>query len=126
VLRTRRGDSDAYGELVRRYQAPVFNVCYRLAGERREAKDWAQEAFIRAYERLETFDSRLPFGPWIGGWPPTGASTGWPATGPAVALDGARRADSWWSILRRSAAAGARRGAARGARRPAAALPRDH
>jgi RNA polymerase sigma-70 factor (ECF subfamily) len=65
VLRTRRGDSDAYGELVRRYQASVFNVCYRLAGERREAEDWAQEAFIRAYERLETFDSRLPFGPWI-------------------------------------------------------------
>ena len=30
ALRARRGDADAYGELVRRYQTSVFNVCYRL------------------------------------------------------------------------------------------------
>ena len=65
VLRARRGDADAFGELVRRTQTSVFNVCYRLTGERREAEDLAQEAFIRAYERLNTFDPDRPFGPWM-------------------------------------------------------------
>lgn len=65
ILRARRGESEAFGELVCRYQASVFNVCYRLAGERREAEDLAQEAFIRAYERIHTFDAARPFGPWI-------------------------------------------------------------
>jgi len=65
VLRTRQGDDEAYGDLVSRHQTPVFNVCYRLMGERREAEDMSQEAFIRAYERLATFDVERPFGPWI-------------------------------------------------------------
>jgi RNA polymerase sigma-70 factor (ECF subfamily) len=65
ALRARRGDAEAFGELVRRYQTSVFNVCYRLLGERREAEDLAQEAFIRAYERLDAFDAALPFGPWM-------------------------------------------------------------
>ena len=65
VEQTRRGRVDAYGELVRRYQTSVFNVCYRMLGERQEAEDLAQEAFLRAYQRLETFDAGRPFGPWI-------------------------------------------------------------
>jgi RNA polymerase sigma factor (sigma-70 family) len=65
ALRARRGDADAFGELVRRYQTSVFNVCCRLTGERREAEDMAQEAFIRAYERLGTFKPEMPFGPWM-------------------------------------------------------------
>ena len=65
ALRARRGGTEAFGELVRRYQASVFNVCYRLLGERREAEDMAQEAFVRAYERFVTFDASKPFGPWV-------------------------------------------------------------
>ena len=65
VLRARRGDAEAFGELVRRYQTAVYNVCYRLMGERREAEDMAQEAFIRAFTRLETFDLERPFAPWV-------------------------------------------------------------
>ena len=65
VERTRRGEVDAYGELVRRYQTSVFNVCYRLLGERQEAEDLAQDAFLRGYRRLATFDADRPFGPWI-------------------------------------------------------------
>ncbi len=65
VLRVRRGEDEAYGELVRRYQRSVFNVCYRLLGERREAEDLTQEAFLRAYQRLDTYDETRPFGPWM-------------------------------------------------------------
>jgi RNA polymerase sigma factor (sigma-70 family) len=65
ILRARRGETEAFGELVSRTQTAVFNVCYRLTGERREAEDMAQETFIRAYERLGTFDLERPFLPWI-------------------------------------------------------------
>lgn len=65
VLRVRGGDTEAFGDLVQRYQKSVYNVCYRLLGEAGAAEDQAQEAFIRAYERLDQFDADRPFGPWV-------------------------------------------------------------
>ena len=65
ALQVRRGEDEAFGELVRRYQTSVFNVCYRMLGERREAEDFTQEAFIRAYDRFDSFNVKRPFGPWI-------------------------------------------------------------
>ena len=65
ILRARRGEAHAFGELVTRYQNSVFNVCYRMLNDRGEAEDLAQEAFIRAYSRLEQYDLERPFGPWI-------------------------------------------------------------
>lgn len=65
ILHARRGDNEAYGELVTRHQTSVFNVCYRILHERAEAEDMVQETFIRAYRRLESFDLERPFGPWI-------------------------------------------------------------
>ena len=65
ILRARRGDTEAYGELVSRYQTNLFNVCYRILHERGEAEDLAQESFLRAYDRLSTFDMEREFGPWI-------------------------------------------------------------
>ena len=68
ILRARRGDAEgceAFGELVTRYQSSVFNVSYRMLHERGEAEDLAQEVFIRAYDRIHTFDIEREFGPWI-------------------------------------------------------------
>lgn len=65
VLYSRRGEVEAFGELIQRYQKSVFNVCYRMLGEQWEAEDLAQETFIRAYLKLEIFDLSRPFGPWI-------------------------------------------------------------
>jgi RNA polymerase sigma-70 factor (ECF subfamily) len=63
--RAREGDVQAFGDLVEIHQGGVYNVCLRLMGERREAEDLAQEAFIRAYQRLHLYDSARPFGPWV-------------------------------------------------------------
>jgi RNA polymerase sigma-70 factor (ECF subfamily) len=60
-----RGEHQAFGELVRRYQRSVFNVCYRMMGERQEAEDMTQETFLRAHDRLQLYDPDRPFGPWI-------------------------------------------------------------
>jgi RNA polymerase sigma-70 factor, ECF subfamily len=65
ILRARRGETEAFGELVRRTQTAVFNVCFRLLSEQREAEDLTQETFIRAWKRLHMFDVERPFLPWI-------------------------------------------------------------
>lgn len=65
IQHARRGDTTAFGELVTRYQTGVFNVCYRILHQRADAEDMAQETFIRAHERLNTFDDQREFGPWI-------------------------------------------------------------
>lgn len=65
VAAARGGQPDAYGELVRRHQAAVYNVAYRLVGERQQALDLAQETFVRAYRALGSFDAERPFGPWV-------------------------------------------------------------
>lgn len=65
VTRTLRGERAAYGVLVGRHQARVYAIAYRLVGERQEALDLTQDAFVRAYSALATFDQRRPFAPWI-------------------------------------------------------------
>ena len=65
VEQTRRGDVNAFGGLVQRYQSSVFSVCYRLLGDSAEAEDLAQEAFLRAFRRLGSYDVERPFGPWM-------------------------------------------------------------
>jgi len=65
IVRARRGETQAFGELVQRYQKSVFNVCYRVLAERREAEDLTQETFLRVHSRLGMFDLDRPFGPWL-------------------------------------------------------------
>lgn len=59
------GRPEVYAELVRRYQTSVYQVALRLCGEREEALDIAQDAFVRAYDALGRFDRAQSFGPWI-------------------------------------------------------------
>lgn len=65
IVRARRGDTGAFGELIHRSQTAVFNVCYRIVGERREAEDLTQETFLRVWNKLDTFDLERPFLPWV-------------------------------------------------------------
>lgn len=60
------GDLRAYEELVQRYQRFVFRVLWsRTASSREDVEDLAQDTFIRAWERLETYDTSRPFKSWI-------------------------------------------------------------
>lgn len=65
VESTRKGDQDAYAELVYTFQDPVYNLCYRMLGERGEAEDATQEAFLRAYTNLHRFDTNRSFKTWV-------------------------------------------------------------
>ncbi len=65
IKKVKKGDLDAYGAIIQNYQSSVFNVCYRILGNRQEAEDLTQEAFMRAYNQIASFDLDRPFGPWM-------------------------------------------------------------
>lgn len=65
ISRVQRGDNSAFTQLVEIYQRPVFNLCYRMLGERGEAEDAAQETFLRAYTRLASYDPSRKFSSWL-------------------------------------------------------------
>ena len=65
ISRARQVDDQAFAQLVEAYQRPVFNVCYRLLGDPAEAEDAAQETFIRAYTRLNSYDPTRKFSSWL-------------------------------------------------------------
>ncbi|MBN1264949.1 MAG: sigma-70 family RNA polymerase sigma factor [Anaerolineales bacterium] len=65
IEKARKGDDDAFANLVDAYQGPVFNLCYRMLGNREEAEDAAQETFLKAYRALNRYDSSRKFVNWI-------------------------------------------------------------
>jgi RNA polymerase sigma-70 factor (ECF subfamily) len=65
IQSARGGDQAAFGRLVVAYQTPVYNLAYRMLGNRAEAEEAAQEAFLRAYTRLRTYDLKRPFRTWL-------------------------------------------------------------
>src|SRR3990172_7767636 len=65
VERVQRGQTEAYGELVRRYQDRVFNACWRICGHLEDARDLTQEAFLKAFEGLGNFRQQSGFYTWI-------------------------------------------------------------
>lgn len=65
VEEVRHGDEQAFGQLVLRYEQRLIRVIVRFVSDRELARDLAQEAFLRAYERLDQFDSAKRFGPWL-------------------------------------------------------------
>ena len=65
ALLARQGKTEAFGELVSRYQVSVYNVCLRLLGDAPGAEDLTQETFLRAYQHLDSYQLERPFGPWI-------------------------------------------------------------
>ncbi|MCH6268861.1 RNA polymerase sigma factor SigW [Neobacillus citreus] len=60
-----KGDQDAFGEIVEIYKNSVFQLCFRMLGNRHEAEDAAQEAFIRAYVNIKSFNQDLKFSTWL-------------------------------------------------------------
>jgi len=60
-----RGDRSAFDELVDRYQGPLFGATYRITGSVEDAMDATQNAFVNAYEKLNTFDPSYRFFSWI-------------------------------------------------------------
>jgi RNA polymerase sigma-70 factor (ECF subfamily) len=61
----RRGDQEAFAEIVYSFTDAVYNLCYRMLGDAPEAEDATQEAFIRAYNHLGSYDPQRSFKTWL-------------------------------------------------------------
>jgi RNA polymerase sigma-70 factor (ECF subfamily) len=63
VVDARAGDVDAFTVLVERYRAPALRLAYGIAGD--EAEDAVQDAFVKAFRKLDTFRPGSAFRPWL-------------------------------------------------------------
>lgn len=59
------GDEHAFEILVLRYQGPIFNAVLRMVHDRDDASDLTQNAFLKAYQQLASFDSQFKFFSWL-------------------------------------------------------------
>jgi len=60
-----RGTRDAFVELVQRYQGRIINFIYRTLGDIERSEELAQESFLRAFRKADSFDNRYRFSTWL-------------------------------------------------------------
>ena len=59
------GDTDAFNQLVVRWERPIFALAYRVLGQEDDARDICQEAFLRAFRAIGGFRGQAKFSSWL-------------------------------------------------------------
>jgi len=65
VSRSREGDDAAFESLIRKHQQMVHSLTFRMTGSVADAKDLAQETFVRAYRQLDSYQGASKFSSWL-------------------------------------------------------------
>src|SRR5687767_15362266 len=65
VARSRGGDLDSFNQLVLRWERPFYALAYRVIGREEDARDVAQETFLRAFRALSGFKGQAKFSSWL-------------------------------------------------------------
>ncbi len=65
VDRVRAGDISAYDTLVRKYERQIFRIAQHITQNREDAEDVTQDAFLKAYEKLDQFQGNAKFYTWL-------------------------------------------------------------
>jgi len=65
IKRTREGDNNSFSHLVKAYSDRIYTLCLRMLGREDEAKDAAQEIFIKAFRSLKAFREESRFSTWL-------------------------------------------------------------
>ncbi len=65
MRRSKKGDTEAFSQLVQLYQTKVVNIAYGMLSDREDAYDAAQEAFLKIYRSLDTFRGNSSVSTWI-------------------------------------------------------------
>ncbi len=65
VLLARTGDTEAFSELVSLFESKVYRAAYALAGNEHDARDLAQETFVRAFKGIGGFRGKCSFFTWL-------------------------------------------------------------
>ena len=65
IASCKRGDRDAFNEIVMKYQTQVFNIAYSVLSDYDDASDAAQEVFIKIYRSIASFKGQSSFSTWL-------------------------------------------------------------
>ena len=65
IRKAKNGSAHAFGKLTQKYHREILYLAYDLLGNYEDAKDLAQEAFLRCYEKLSRFEERSRFSTWL-------------------------------------------------------------
>ncbi|HNV26410.1 MAG TPA: sigma-70 family RNA polymerase sigma factor [Nitrospira sp.] len=65
IARSQQQDHEAFGQLVDRHASVIVNLAYRMVGNRADAEDLAQDAFLAAFKALPTFRADSKFSTWL-------------------------------------------------------------
>jgi RNA polymerase sigma-70 factor (ECF subfamily) len=65
IARLRAGDLETFEELVNHFERPVYSLCYRLLGDAEDARDAAQETFLKVYRGVSSFRGDSGLKTWI-------------------------------------------------------------
>jgi RNA polymerase sigma-70 factor (ECF subfamily) len=65
VARSQGGDLDSFNQLVLRWERPIYALAYRVIGREEDARDVAQETFLRAFRALKGFKGQAKFSSWL-------------------------------------------------------------
>lgn len=65
IRKAKQGDTKAYDELLSKYKGSVYNLVFRMVRDKQEAEDLTQEAFIKAFKSLVSFNEDYAFSTWL-------------------------------------------------------------
>ncbi len=65
VKKSQEGDSLSFEELVKRYEKKIYNLAYRIMGNKEDANDILQETFLEAFRKLSSFEGKSKFSTWL-------------------------------------------------------------
>jgi len=65
VRRAKQGDGKAYDQLILLYKDVVYSIVYRMVRNKQESEDLVQEAFIKAYNSISSFNEEYAFSTWL-------------------------------------------------------------
>jgi RNA polymerase sigma factor (sigma-70 family) len=65
IKRCKRGEEEAFALLLDRYRGAIYNLCYRMTHHPEDARDLAQEVFIKVFSLLDRYDENFAFSSWL-------------------------------------------------------------
>ena len=65
LAEARQGNSEAFGQIVQRYQSRLLSYVAQMSGNLNDAEDLVQDSFVKAHRALDRFDGRCSFGAWL-------------------------------------------------------------
>ncbi|MFH1755894.1 MAG: sigma-70 family RNA polymerase sigma factor [Candidatus Latescibacterota bacterium] len=65
VMKCAHGDKKSFEALVERYEKPIYNIAYRVMNNGEDAMDITQNIFMKAYQKIDTFDTSRKFFSWL-------------------------------------------------------------